>query len=125
MKKVISILLSCIIVFSLCACGKDSNVGKDEIVQNWKLSYFMVGDEKEDARGLDDEPRISFSDDSITFTNKNKSHNGTWTKLDDGTYKIEFDDSKQPTEASINGDVLTVTMHGTSKELVFVFLSVD
>lgn len=123
MKKFISIILSLMIVSSLCACAKESGVGNDEIVRKWKLSYFTIGDERTEGIGLPAEPHISFDDDSVTFTNNNKVHKGTWIKLDDGTYKIELDDTKIPTEASIDGDVLTVTMHGKRNEIVYIFIS--
>lgn len=122
MKKSLKYILIIALAICLCACGKKDSSDKDPIIRDWELSYFTIGNIKTPALGIADEPHIEFTETDMTFTNNSKPHNGTWERLEDGTYEIIITDAKiPPASAVVDGDTLTFTMYGKNNDLVFVF----
>lgn len=128
-KKKIAAALACLSILSagsLSACGKEiDDQGRTLISSEWKPVEFTV-------RGTTTEynplyfwekgkfPEFECDDGSTcTMTVNGKSHTGTVTEEEDGTYTIVFGDSDRHLIGVIDDDVLTITTDNDAVSFVF------
>ncbi len=103
-NRILSVIIAIALVFTLCACAKKDDA---PITSNWKY----VSEEG----NVDDEPVFVCDEDlNIALYLNGKVHYGMATLQDDGTYRVEYNDSDNYMIATITGDTMVLAVQNNT-----------